>query len=75
MKIIPIFARDQEQAEERSRFFRTLGCEVYRDPNGQLFAVAERLGDWLNHKGFQVFETDQVPPHWVSVADELVQVR
>ena len=75
MKIIPIFAKDPEQAEERSWFFRTLGCEIYRDSNGQLFAVAQRLGDWLNHDGFQVFETDQIPPHWVSVAEDLAQVR
>ena len=74
MKVVPIFAKDPEQIEERLRLFHALGCEVYQDPNGQLFAVAQGMTDWLRNQVVMVFDAEQVPPHWTLVS-ELAQVR
>ena len=67
MKVIPIIAKDADQIEERFRLFNTLGWEVYRDTNGQLYAVAQTVTDWLRNQISFVYDIDQVPPHWVLV--------
>ncbi|HZS48396.1 MAG TPA: hypothetical protein VFC63_25220 [Blastocatellia bacterium] len=73
MKVVPIFAKGPEQIEERLRLFHALGCEVYQDPNGQLFAVVQAMTDWLSNQVVMVFDTEQLPPHWILVSD-LTQV-
>src|SRR5215469_16191922 len=64
MKVIPILTREPEQIEERLRLFHALGCEVYQDSNGQLFAVAQSMTAWLRNQMSLVFETDQIASHW-----------
>ncbi|HZS45319.1 MAG TPA: hypothetical protein VFC63_09480 [Blastocatellia bacterium] len=69
MKVVPIIAKSPEQIEERLRLFRALGCDVYKDTNGQLFAVAQAMTDWLRNQVVMVFDTEQVPPHWTLISD------
>ncbi len=70
MHLIPIFGREREQIEERLRLFRALGCEIYQDTNGQLFAVILKRPKWLNIPNLLVYESDQVPAHWVLVTED-----
>ena len=69
MKVIPIIARDPDQIEERLRLFHALGCEVYQDTNGQLYAVAQTVTPWLSNQISMVYDTDRIPVHWNLVKE------
>ncbi|HZS45366.1 MAG TPA: hypothetical protein VFC63_09715 [Blastocatellia bacterium] len=75
MKIIPIFGKEPEQIEERIRLFRAIGCEIYQDGNGQIYAVMEARPEWLNIPDLLIYETGRIPLQWVAIKGNWISMR
>lgn len=70
MHIIPILPKGSDQTSEAISLFQMLGCKIYQDRGGQLYATANSIG-CLFRDSPMVFETDNLPPHWVLIQDGL----
>jgi hypothetical protein len=67
--VTPLHGRDDDDLRQLERLFWHLGCDIYRDPAGQRYAVAtsrEMMPESLS----AVFETEDLPEHWTLESEK-----
>ena len=62
-----VFIRDCANRAVQVEMARSLGGQVYQDPNGRIFAVSEDVSSWPISSSARRLELQAVPTDWSIV--------